>query len=492
MFCIFIRFFGTSCICRYNDFVVNVGTGSIVLKGVTAGQSVTITDGSNPEAEPKTIVVPTIVNVTAGTAATNSSNNAIINGTTVAGGDTITNSGDNVLIYGFGGNDKINLGDNQGVTVIAGANNDTITATANHGNGVVYRFATGDGVNYIENFSAADTIQITNGAFTSVVAKGSTDDAPNDLILAIGVGTSINIKGYGVGDNEFVVMDSENKIHEITVPRLVLGDNNANELDVIEDDYEIRGYGGNDTITNEGATGITMDGGDGNDIITNNGFAGVIRGGMGNDTITNAGASSEINGDGGQDVIINTAENVKINDGADADRIYLEEGSKNAVVIFGEGNDTVFNNDSSNVHTYKLNVNSGSNTIVDFNNEKEVIQITDMSIYKYDDDGNIVTQTVTKKDETGAIVYKKNANGDYLDEDGNVTTDQTKYVAETEEVPVTVSVLDSITERNFVNNIFTVAFGTTTKSLQKHQTPITHTYISPIQCLQQAIQCLKQ
>ena len=67
----------------------------------------------------------------------------------------------------------------------------------------------------------------------------------------------------------------------------ITGTKKANKIENDSDEITINALGGNDTVTNHGAS-VLIKGGAGNDKITNNNYDVTINGGTGNDTINNA------------------------------------------------------------------------------------------------------------------------------------------------------------------------------------------------------------
>ena len=215
-----------------DDVIVTVGDDTIVLTNAASLNTVQII-GTDP------------------TVISNSADDTLITGT--GGDDSITNSGDNVTIKVYGGDDTVN---NAGeYAVIDGS----------------------DGADSISNYSPTNTL-IANGV--SINAGAGNDTIQNHHAYYV------TLEG-GSGDDHISVF--------------------------IGNQTYIDGGSGNDTILGETVDGIsnwamggyaTINGGDGNDYI-DPGFSdsASIMGGDGNDTIINAGDDATINGGTGDDVI---------------------------------------------------------------------------------------------------------------------------------------------------------------------------------------------
>ena len=215
-----------------DDVIVTVGDDEIVLTGAASLDAVQIIDSN-----------PTVIS--------NTADDTLIIGT--GGDDSITNSGDNVTIRVYGGDDTVN---NTGAhAVIDGS----------------------DGADYISNYSPTGSL-LANGV--SINAGAGNDTIQNHHAYYV------TLEG-GSGDDHISVF--------------------------IGNQTYIDGGSGNDTILGETVDGIsnwamggyaTINGGDGDDYI-NPIFSdsASIMGGDGNDTIINEGDDTTINGGAGDDVI---------------------------------------------------------------------------------------------------------------------------------------------------------------------------------------------
>ncbi|MBR5914543.1 MAG: hypothetical protein IKZ58_09305 [Selenomonadaceae bacterium] len=230
----------------------------------------------------------------------------------LAGNDNIVNTGDQVIIYGGAGDDKISIGgDSTNNTIYGGTNNDTIYS---NGESNLIRYANGDGKDVIVGFSEKDSLQLTSGSVKASAKSGA------DFVFTVGSGT---IKFKGLGDEKFQVEDgiitftppdTDSDVIELT--------KNDDKYVIESNDVSVSGYAGKDTITNT-ANNAYIDAGDGNDQISLSAESGnnTLVGGKGNDKIYTNGngnliqfASSDgkdtIFGFGGDDSIQITSGNV--------------------------------------------------------------------------------------------------------------------------------------------------------------------------------------
>ena len=355
-----------------DDYIVNIGSGKITLKGVEESvmSAVTFAKGTfsiNEETEiisvsdTGTAVVPTLVsgtsageNYTEGKANTasnvvydlvggadkfgnNGGNYVLVYGG--AGNDTLTNTkGNNVTLDGGAGNDLLEANSGTGVLLIGGAGNDTFsiaseasTVTINGGAGNdyidaqnntlpnFYIYGEGEGKDTIAGYKTGDTIQLTAGYvdISKAVFSGS------DFVIPVGSG-SITLKDLAKTD-----------ITEVTITNA-----DGSTTTVIQIPQELFGTKGADTLTNEKSgkldgeslTPFKIDGLAGNDQITNTGDYVLIYGGAGNDSITLGGGTAEsinhgtINGGKGNDAVTIDGNN----------HAYLFEYAS------GDGNDSIY------------------------------------------------------------------------------------------------------------------------------------------------------
>lgn len=125
------------------------------------------------------------------------------------------------------------------------------------------------------------------------------------------------------------------------------------------------GGNGNDSITNKvsysqyDAQSSVIKGGAGNDDIYSQGYKATISGGDNDDTITSSGSNTSINGDAGNDLItLEDGSSLSIKGGADDDTIFANNNSSNFFQYdLGDGNDTIIGT-TNIVNAYGTNLNA--------------------------------------------------------------------------------------------------------------------------------------
>lgn len=233
------------------------------------------------------------------------------------GNDSLFGSDGNDLLEGQEGND----------TLYGGTGSDTLTG----GDGTNYLFGNegndslvgsaldAGGFTQMDGGAGADTLDGTAGSWdiasyynsASAISINLTDaltetggDAQGDTLTGIE-----QIDGSNIGDDTLV------------------GDAGV---------FELKGWGGNDTLTLTAASGGRAEGGDGDDDIA---------GGSGNDTLDGGSGSDSIAADFGNDLVYGGDGNDSIwgEEGDDS----IEAGAGNDMVIGGQGNDTVLGGSGS-------------------------------------------------------------------------------------------------------------------------------------------------
>ena len=307
-----------------NDIIVTVGEGSIKLIGAATLDAVNISGTDETPSEETSL----LVTLTEG----NDSYSNSIEGATIqalagddsitniyasvsidagAGDDTVTNAGDSVTIVGGTGEDLIdNIGSS--VSIDGGEDDDVIQ---NYSDEVSING--GNGADTISNVTGYNNTLSGGAGNDSIVNRGITvsdADATDDLPAGFYVGDSLTLDG---GDGADTISNE--------------GGSNVS----------INGGIGNDNITNYGAS-VSIDAGAGDDSITNEGNSVTIDGGTGEDLIDNIGASVSIDGGEDDDVIQNYGDEVSINGGDGADTISNVVGTGNTL-SGGAGNDSIVN-----------------------------------------------------------------------------------------------------------------------------------------------------
>ena len=380
-----------------NDVIVKVDDGQITLKGVANLPKVNIIGVQDKPAS----------NIK------NSDSSVSISGGDSK--DTITNSGQNVTVLAYGGNDTIfnNRGDKSFVdggegndtinnkatyaTIIGGAGNDSIY-NGDYGNQLVLdggagndrikntgsdnSISGGEGNDYIDNSDNRDNNNVTINAGTgndtinndsnNILFQYNTGDG-NDSINGFKENSTLQIDG-GSGaystqksGNNIIVIVGEGKITlsgAANLSRLnISGDEKKSALHINNtiSGASITGTKGDDTISNEGEDVIINALGD-NDLIANNGGGNesTIEAGDGNDTIANNHAQEVIiEAQGGNDSISNNGNFNTLDGGAGNDTLSNANGFYSS--LSGAAGDDLISIDNSSDAT--LNGGTGNDTI---------------------------------------------------------------------------------------------------------------------------------
>ena len=362
-----------------------------------------------------------------------------------AGDDSITNdTGKNVTINGGTGNDYIY--DFYGVDdyIIAGDGNDTIrntgtstkidcgsgddiiwsygqNATMNGGKGNDYieldveawarknviQYALGDGNDTLIGFNSDDTLQITNGNFSTMTSG-------DDFVVKVGEG-KITIKNA-----------LKDKSKKISIK------NSAGKVVTYNDWKRWNGTTGNDKFNNY-SDKVTLSANSGDDYIYNRGDNVLINGGSGNDTITNySGENLTISGGKGNDEIT-----------AGIDKSIIQYAS-------GDGNDTVwgFNSDDTLQITkgsYKVKT-SGNDVIVTVGKGKIILK-------------GAGGEKISIKDSKGKVTTKTygSSTSALLEENNFVTADNLSDIVKNDLTPTTFEKISATKFENLTqeNNFVT-------------------------------------
>ena len=370
-----------------NDIFVNVGSGYVVLVFAASLSAVNIEGVERESLEENNYIFidertynnnregVTISPIFGGNSITNSGDNVSINGgpgdvtinstgsnvtIDARSNSTITNSGSNAYIYSGDGDDSIsNTGDN--VTLLGGTDKDTIYSTGNNNNiegGLgddlinlsndskynLIRYASGDGSDTVSGFNESDSLLISESNYASSVEGDNVIvKVGNDNITLLDAATlSININGIS---NEFSTED-----------KLIILNDKDNSYENSVEGATIAGLGGNDYIRNLITFGedlshpslgsylanVSINGGDDNDTLNNSGGEdATLEGGAGDDYISNGGINPSISGGDGKDTIENSGASATISGGADNDEISNQ--ASNTSIGAGAGNDNIYN-----------------------------------------------------------------------------------------------------------------------------------------------------
>ena len=349
------------------------------------------------------------------------------------GDDYIANMADNVSIAGGEGDDTIyNHADE--ITIDGGAGDDSIS---NNSENVIFIHSGGDDT--IEGFNETSVLQI-DGSY-------STQKSGDNVIVTVGedkivLTDAANLESVQIIDSEGTV------IANIDNNTLITGTGGNDSILNIADNVTIKAFGGDDTIDNYGeyavisgsdgadsitnfspenmltANGVSINAGDGNDTIRNqHAYYVTLEGGAGDDHITVViGNQTKIDGGSGNDTILGEALSEEgsnwamggyatIN-GGDGDDYINPIFSDSASILGGAGNDTIINqgddatinggagDDVISLHGASLNndvikydVGSGNDSIFGFN-ETSQLSITAGTKYETQISGDDVLVTV--------------------------------------------------------------------------------------------------
>ena len=413
-----------------SGLLIQLDNGSIKLNGIAGNGStkVKLIDDEDVTTE---IVVPTYVTVGSSKVVDTVASFAIGDGEA----NNITVSSSNVYVNAGAGNDAIKVANVEDVSIVAGAGTDTITATSGHSKGVVYIFGNSDGENLIQNASQKDSIKFTDAVLSDDSYYTVKRNSSNKEVLILSAGsTKVSMEGYSGGD-KLTVIDKNNDSQVISVPRLIVLDDNVHTLNSAEDNYKIQATDSGDTITNSGDS-VYIEARKGNDSIKNSGVYASIDAGAGNDTIINEGG-----------------DNTSIFGGEGADVISIKSGAIGLKVYGGKGNDSIYSANTSGV-VYQI---SGADAVKDVINgftSKDTIQIMDNSTYTplsiNSKSNGYLTLTIGKSTlsikgsasdngiEDGKTINIIDKNGNYLSSQGGATVLKILNITEpnqTTEVP---------------------------------------------------------
>ncbi len=445
-------------------YVIKVGSATLTLENYGGGKRIHVVDaesniipvGTEKDGEYYT---PNILRGSTGAdiALTNSSLNANFTIEGLAGNDVIENQGaDNVYIDAGAGNDTIKLTTGgtaadpvyaEDVKVYGGAGNDSIVAetaagaTANttiratDSKSHIYLFGANDGNDTINYFNSEDFIQLQAGTYllnTSVVGGSGTDK--DDVILSFAASSTatkatatIRLTGYASDPdaNVIQIIKADETSETLDIPKVTMGttgnDTGDASLSNKNDDYEIYGLAGNDSIlAGSAATDYT-----GNNVS--------IYAGSGNDTVAIQGTTDATK-----------AQDAYIEAGSGDDKIVFSGKAANATVVAGTGNDSIYSN-ADGGHTYQFGDNDGINYIFNYQ-EGDILSFVASSSKtvstETNADGVVLTFGQTK------VILKGTFAGDDEEE-----TDITKYNAV---APETTVVYDEVINKVVTQKYYTV------------------------------------
>lgn len=298
----------------------------------------------------------------------------------LAGNDTIQITGNVGYFDGGAGNDKLSLGSNEtGNTLYGGAGADIVYT---NGAGNLIKYGTTDGKDVIYGFNGNDSIQIAG------TIKNSAQSGANVLVtVGTGTGNVLTIRDVVLGNlnlNADVITYTENPPDSLYPMSLTSG---KDSVAISDDNATVYALAGNDTLRIYGNDGY-FNGGTGNDSIINEGNVVTLIGDVGNDTIITNGDTALIEAGAGSDKISlgNDAGNVTISGGAGADTIY-SNGTGNLIQYgTGGGKDVIFGfskDDSIQITAGSVgkSIESGDNVLVTIGSgTQDVITIRDVKL----------------------------------------------------------------------------------------------------------------
>lgn len=363
----------------YDDTVKNSGTSARISVGAGAdsvyntGAGTSIDSGAGNDTIQNLANTVTLSGGDGNDSISNKAHQAIINGG--AGADNINVNGQSNTINGGKGNDRITVTGNSN-NVHGGDDNDTINVSAtsvavtitggkgndlinsNNGIGRTFLYASGDGNDTIQNYKSGD-ISITGGSYTRSTVG-------NDVVLTVGggkitvkngKGKTVNVIGTRGGNS--TTSGGNSKFFTLTEGK----DTYSNTIS----GATIQAKGGDDSIKSFYYANVSISGGAGHDYIeTRKGSnRSVLLGGDGNDTIFNddpgsisAGSYVTISGGAGNDSISNDGANSKVAGGDGNDNI--RNYGSNSSIAGGAGNDSIYNVVYYSGEGNKVTINGGA------------------------------------------------------------------------------------------------------------------------------------
>ncbi|WP_170138706.1 calcium-binding protein [Edaphovirga cremea] len=276
-----------------------------------------------------------------------------------AGKDVLSGEDGNDLLYGNAGNDQLSGGEGDDKlygeagndVLIGGGGNDYLEGGAGSD---TYLFNPGDGQDTIYNndtgLAKSDTLQLGEGLrpdeviLSRYITTGMLSGQDSLVIAFANSSDKITVKDYFFNDgmqlNQIVFADGTSWDRETIKSQLLLGTAEAQTLRAYNEGSEIFAGGGNDTL--HGAAGKdVLSGEDGNDLLYGN---------AGNDQLSGGEGDDKLYGEAGNDVLIGGQGND-----------YLEGGAGSDTYLFnaGDGQDTIYNNDTGLAKTDTLQFGEG-------------------------------------------------------------------------------------------------------------------------------------
>lgn len=311
-----------------------------------------------------------------------------------SGNDSIVNSGSNVSIYDYSGNDTICIVPNgtvyaQNVSIDAGAGDDLIineftgadylTGTADsNAHPKTYLFGAGYGNDTIYFFGANDSIFCKDNTYYLGSFIDGADD--KDIILnfsnnanATRPTSTILLKGCANAQhsNTFNIVNyGETSVTVYHAVTCIIGTADTDETFTNSYNYaSIYADSGNDTISNSGDY-VTIIGGVGNDSIVNSGSNVYISGGYGSNTISLGGSAANCTVSGGGH---SSQYDLIYNNGAGNYFLFYDFGGISTIQGFNTANDVIVVASNDDFISSTVDGNDATLKIRDSSNTTKVI-----------------------------------------------------------------------------------------------------------------------
>ena len=291
-----------------------------------------------------------------------------------AGNDSIYSGAEVASISADDGNDYIHIySQAKSNTVSGGKGNDTIKNYCE--NGVLYRYASGDGNDFISGFTTKDTLRISGSTYSS--AKSG-----NDVVLTV--------------NKDTITLEGAAALSKINIAN-VISTVTASTIKTVNDSTKSPVTVGSAIKTIDASKRTKAVN------ITGNANANTINSGSGNDTISGGKGNDSIRGNAGNDKLYGNAGNDKLYGGAGNDSLFGNLGDD--TLSGGAGDDTLTGGDGKDVFIYA----SGKDVITDYATGDKISIGTD--IYYTDVSGSDVILNFGSSSNTLTI---KNAKGNSL------------------------------------------------------------------------------
>ncbi|MEM1019186.1 MAG: calcium-binding protein [Pseudomonadota bacterium] len=344
-------------------------------------------------------------------------------------GDTLDGDNGNDRLFGENGNDKL-LGGNDADTLFGGRGDDELfgengadTLDGGPGNDIMTGgnredvFVAGNRNDIITDFDfdQGDSIEIADEVLDIVVAEAAgdrvlelgkvvieTEAGPDGLKALI-----VDLANDGVpkttafaqdGGIKIVLGDNASGSHtnSITLEDFELSDAVPSGFKFIESDFADFVSGGNDTVQGT-EFNDRIKGGNGSDFIDGNGGNDTLRGGNNGDHLKGGNGNDTLFGDNGSDKLLGGNDGDMLFGGRGDDELFGENGSDR--LDGGTGSDTLTGGLSADTFVFSGGTGSNIDTITDFQDNIDKIEIEAALIYDQKQVGSDVVITLTTDDK---------------------------------------------------------------------------------------------